>query len=73
MIMIEATRRGADGSNLAAIGPAMSGGSVVASASTLPFTPSTSPCIEGPAERESRPVMFACDRPVAIAKNGTMK
>ncbi|KKU79336.1 MAG: hypothetical protein UY04_C0011G0002 [Parcubacteria group bacterium GW2011_GWA2_47_7] len=57
--MMDETKSGADGSNFAAMGPAIKGGMVMASACTLPFTPSTSPCIEGPAERDKSEVMFA--------------
>ena len=71
--MIEAIIMGSDGSNEAATNPEMMGGIIIASAFMLPLIPSISPCIAGPAERESSEVRLACESPIAIAKNGTIK
>ena len=65
-----ATMEGEEGVKLAAINPERIAGMACAIAATLAFIPSISPCIPGPTDLLISPVIFACERPLANAKNG---
>ena len=64
---------GEDGESTAATKPEMRGGIARARDSTLALSPIISPWAEGGAVREIAPCMFAAEKPLAIARNGTIK